>query len=36
MEKKGEKHQRVVASYMPPTADLALNPGLCPDWEWNQ
>ena len=20
----------------PPTGDLAHNPGMCPDWEWNQ
>ena len=36
MEKrKGEKHQCVVVSCMPPTRDLAHNPGLCPDWEPN-
>ena len=28
-----EKHQCVVASHMPPTGDLARNPGMCPDWE---
>ena len=35
--KKGEreKHQRVVASHVPPTGDLACNPGMCPDWESN-
>ena len=27
----GEKHQYVVASCMPPTGDLAHNPGLCPE-----
>ena len=32
-EKEGEKHQCVVASHMPPTGDLAHNPGMCPDWE---
>ena len=32
-EKEGEKHQYVVASCMPPTGDLAHNPGMCPDWE---
>ena len=32
-EKEGEKHQCVVASCMPPTRDLAHNPGMCPDWE---
>ena len=30
-----EKHQ-LVASHMPPTGDLAHNPGMCPDWESNQ
>ena len=34
-ERKGEKHQCVVASHVPPTGDLACNPGLCPDWESN-
>ena len=29
-KREGEKHQCVVASYMPPTGDLAHNPGLCP------
>ena len=29
-----EKHQ-LVASCMLPTGDLACNPGVCPDWEWN-
>ena len=29
---RGEKH-RSVASCMPPTGDLAGNPGMCPDWE---
>ena len=31
----GKKHQSV-ASYMLPTGDLALNPGMCPDWELNR
>ena len=35
-EKEGERHQRVVASHMYPTGDLAHNPGMCPDWELNQ
>ena len=39
-ERKGEKHQCVVASCMPLTGDLACNlarnPGMCPDWELNQ
>ena len=34
-ERKGEKHQCVVASHMPPTGDLAHNPGMCPNWELN-
>ena len=34
-EREGEKHQRMVASRAPPTGDLALNPGICPDWEWS-
>ena len=33
--REGEKHQCVVASLMPPTGDLAHNPGRCPDWESN-
>ena len=35
-EREGENHQCVVTSRVPPTADLALNPGMCPDWESNQ
>ena len=35
-EREGEKHQCVVASHLPPTEDQAHNPGMCPDWEWNQ
>ena len=31
-----EKHQCMVASWAPPTGDLACNPGVCPDWESNQ
>ena len=34
-ERGGEKYQCVVASRMPPTGDLACNPGMCPDWESN-
>ena len=30
-EREGEKHQCVIASGMPPTGDLAHNPGMCPD-----
>ena len=30
------KHQCVGASCMPGTEDLALNPGMGPDWELNQ
>ena len=35
-ERDGEKQQCVVASYAPPTGDLAHNPGTCPDWESSQ
>ena len=35
-EREGEKYPCVVASHMPATGDLALNPGMCPDWESNQ
>ena len=35
-EREGEKHQCVVASRVPPTGDLAHNPGMCPDWESNR
>ena len=34
-EREGDKHQRVVASHVPPTGDLACNLGMCPDWELN-
>ena len=34
-EREEEKHQCVVASHVPPTGDLAHNPGTCPDWELN-
>ena len=34
-EREVEKHQCVVASRVPPTGDLARNPGMCPDWESN-
>ena len=34
-EGEGEKPQCVLASYTPPTGDLARNPGMCPDWESN-
>ena len=30
-EKEGKKHQCVVASRVPPSGDLACNPGMCPD-----
>ena len=33
-EREEEKHRCVVASH--PTGDLALIPGMCPDWESNQ
>ena len=32
----GEKHQSVVAFHGLPSGDLALNPGMCPDWESNR
>ena len=35
-DREGEKHQCVVASRMPLTEDPAHNPGMCPDWGWNQ
>ena len=35
-EREGGKHPCVVASRVPPTGDLAHNPGMCPDWESNQ
>ena len=35
-KREGEKHQYVVASCVPPTGDLACNPGMCPDWESNR
>ena len=35
-EREGEKHQCVVASHVPPTGDLACNPGMCLDWESNR
>ena len=34
-ERAGEKHQCVVAFRVPPTGDLARNPGMYPDWESN-
>ena len=34
--REGEKHQCVVDSHVPPTGDLARNPGMCPDWELNR
>ena len=35
-EREAKKHQCVVTSHVPPTGDLACNPGMCPDWESNQ
>ena len=32
-ERKGEKHQCVVASHEPPTGDLAHSSSMCLDWE---
>ena len=34
-EREGEKLQCVVASCVPLTGDLVLNPGMCFDWELN-
>ena len=34
-QREGGKHQCVVASHMPHTGALALNPGICPSWELN-
>ena len=37
--REGEREREIhpsVASCMPPTGDLASNPGMCPDWESNQ
>ena len=35
-EREGEKHQCVIAPYMPPTGHLAYNLGMCSNWELNQ
>ena len=35
-EQEGEKHQCMVAPHVPPTGDLACNPGMYHDWELNQ
>ncbi|KAF6084386.1 hypothetical protein HJG60_008648 [Phyllostomus discolor] len=35
-QREGEKYRCMVASWVPPTGDLACNPGMCPDWESNQ
>ena len=32
---EGEKYHCMVAPHVPPTGDLACNPGICPDWELN-
>ena len=32
-KEKEERNINVVASLVPPTGDLAHNPGMCPDWE---
>ena len=34
-QREEEKYQCVVASHVPHTGDLAGNPGMWPDWEWN-
>ena len=35
-KREGEKHQCLVASVCPTLGNLALNPGMCPDWELNR
>ena len=35
-EGEEEKHHCVAAPHVPPTGDLAHNPGICPDWDSNQ
>ena len=35
-ERDGQKYQCVVASHVPPTGNLARNPGMCLDWESNK
>ena len=30
-EREEKKHQCMVASHVPPSGDLAYNPGMCPD-----
>ena len=32
--REGERHQCMVASQVPPSGDLAHNPGMCPDSDW--
>ena len=34
-EREGENHQRVIASCVPLTGELAHDPGMCSDWESN-
>ena len=34
-EREREKHQCVDAPHVPPTGDLACNPGMRPDWKLN-
>ena len=35
-EREEEKHQCVITFHVPPTGDLARNPGMCPAWESSQ
>ena len=35
-KEKGKRHHCMVASHMPPTGDLAQNPGMYSNWESNQ
>ena len=35
-EKERERETSMFLSYMPLPGHLACNPGMCPDWQWNQ
>ena len=34
--REGVKYPCVAACHVPPTGDMARNPGMCPDWELNR
>ena len=36
VRERGRETSMCGAPHTPPTGDLACNPGLCPEWEWNQ